>query len=657
MDATPRNTVSSGNAAVEHATAIESLKTLDPQLLPALTKEFKSFILSGRVNIPQVVLRGAEAAGQFAISPPLSRLFPHIDLSDPDIIPENLCPTCGEETFKLGPNAWRWICQNPKCRREVANNMWPLTRGAITLALLHFLNEKRMEFERLEEEGGDPQVDPDDPDTLVFSRANRIRKLMNGRTFSFLLQGKAAMNVRGNGGCIEMIYSDGEIFPGCWYKHGQNDMIIRDTSSLMSLPLSLAPGKVYSPSPYDRMSSPAKMPQIGLFSDLDDIYRNIAWDQLLPHLARTDWLRGVAKQQAPPELGQPKVKGGDEKNTFLKDYGQALITSAHRTHFFLPQLAKRMGVGLEFNIDERIANDAKATANFTGMPVALIAEDLKRMYREMSAMTEDRAQSFVKDFESASSGAARLRLFRPDRKLLERVEQNLELRFLLMKKIILAVSGMFGFGGEYGDDEDTYILQRGGGVGSSNVKLHANVFSPATIAREFGLSQEVVEREMKRAVKDIVGYLVDLDASHDEVSSPRETRGTRLVLQYLVPKPIIAAFLTENVERQKQSQEFIKPHWHNPVAEAAIFVERLGRAVKMMKSDDEVQRSGGELYIEKLRAKYASTIPADIFDVAREDLKEGAVTGSTFRAFMAIEELGHDRIGPEQGHTTVVTAR
>jgi hypothetical protein len=365
----------------------------------------------------------------------------------------------------------------------------------------------------------------------------------------------------------------------------------------------------------------------------------------------------VAKQQAPPELGQPKVKGGDEKNTFLKDYGQALITSAHRTHFFLPQLAKRMGVGLEFNIDERIANDAKATANFTGMPVALIAEDLKRMYREMSAMTEDRAQSFVKDFESASSGAARLRLFRPDRKLLERVEQNLELRFLLMKKIILAVSGMFGFGGEYGDDEDTYILQRGGGVGSSNVKLHANVFSPATIAREFGLSQEVVEREMKRAVKDIVGYLVDIDASHDEVSSPRETRGTRLVLQYLVPKPIIAAFLTENVERQKQSQEFIKPHWHNPVAEAAIFVERLGRAVKMMKSDDEVQRSGGELYIEKLRAKYASTIPADIFDVAREDLKEGAVTGSTFRAFMAIEELGHDRIGPEQGHTTVVTAR
>jgi hypothetical protein len=118
-----------------------------------------------------------------------------------------------------------------------------------------------------------------------------------------------------------------------------------------------------------------------------------------------------------------------------------------------------------------------------------------------------------------------------------------------------------------------------------------------------------------------------------------------LVLQYLVPKPIIAAFLTENVERQKQSQEFIKPHWHNPVAEAAIFVEKLGRAMKMMMSDDEVQKSGGELYIEKLRDQYASTIPHDIFDVAREDLKERAVTGATFRAFMAIEELGTNRLG------------
>jgi hypothetical protein len=304
------------------------------------------------------------------------------------------------------------------------------------------------------------------------------------------------------------------------------------------------------------------------------------------------------------------------------------MTTADRIHSFFPQLAKRMGV--EADIDERIANDAQAIANFTGMPVAPIAEDLKRVTREMSTITEDG--------DEASP-------FQPHSELLKRVEQNLKPRFLLMKKIILAVSGMFGFGGEYGNDEDTYIVQRGGGVGAANVNLHADRFSPATIATEFGLSQKDVEREMDQAVKHIIGYFADLNAPQDEVSSPRQIRGTRLVLQYLVPKPIIAAFLTENVERQKQSQEFIKPHWHNPVAEAAIFVEKLGRAMKMMMSDDEVQKSGGELYIEKLRDQYASTIPHDIFDVAREDLKERAVTGATFRAFMAIEELGTNRLG------------
>ena len=89
MDATPRNTngsgtQDSGKTDSGYIDTIEYLKKKAPEFLDDLTKEFKSFILFGRVNIPQVVLDGAKAAGKFDPSPPLARLFPHIDLSDPE---------------------------------------------------------------------------------------------------------------------------------------------------------------------------------------------------------------------------------------------------------------------------------------------------------------------------------------------------------------------------------------------------------------------------------------------------------------------------------------------------------------------------------------------------------------------------------------------
>jgi hypothetical protein len=111
---------------------------------------------------------------------------------------------------------------------------------------------------------------------------------------------------------------------------------------------------------------------------------------------------------------------------------------------------------------------------------------------------------------------------------------------------------------------------------------------------------------------------------------------------YLVPKPITNAFLAANSEAAKRGSPIV---WDDPVAQAGIFVQRLGKSVRKSQSPKAAEASMGATELERLRGEYSETIPNEVFNLAIRDLSLGAdpvrgeAPGATLRAFLALESV------------------
>ena len=735
---------------------IQGVEAVDPHLLPSLTEEFKAYIYSNESPLPQSSFVSKKSKGD-GPSPLVAKLFRHIDLSDPNVIPRDLCPACEERTFGLMPDGKKWFCQNPGCplalspeksptEAGLSTKTWLSMRAEITLALLHFLRAKQAEFER---EDGPSSVDPDDPDSVDNSRANLVGDLMNGRTFSVLLQGRVSGTeeheyrkkenkkarehglpppsfegrpLASGGRFVSLMYNRGRYYPLGWGHRGTDPRTKEDTSSLMSVPSYALPGNVNSPSAYEGMEDPSKIPSRGLYSDPDDISTNIARDDILPFLLETEWL-----EDAPIDVSESDGWTSDTERDFLDKLSKTVLSAAYQILYSVPLMARETGTG--FDVKQRIANDARAIANYLRMPQAadLIEKELRQKLQEISSVQkggvlhpEDKGgldqlysaifhiggpgqgqlvvaqrledegvpvfqpgtTSFTKPFEQAwqmaeqvtsanqglrfdvtegdqvwdivaavdkqASAAANLmmqrtmrgkggRLFQVDPSLLERAKKSVSRRANLMKMVLLSASGMFGFGGDYSDHEDTYVQERGGGKGSSLVPLRAWNFSPTTISKQFGLKSTDVADMIEDATYRIAEHYIDQKANPQD-----QLQGTRLAMFYLVPKPITNAFLAANSEAAKRGSPIV---WDDPVAQAGIFVQRLGKSVRKSQSPKAAEASMGATELEMLRGEYSETIPNEVFNLAIRDLSLGAdpvrgeAPGATLRAFLALESV------------------
>ena len=274
----------------------------------------------------------------------------------------------------------------------------------------------------------------------------------------------------------------------------------------------------------------------------------------------------------------------------------------------------------------------------TNQAMRLDTTDADQIWDIVDAVDERARQAAEAMVKSVLKGK-KVPLSQASPEVVAQVKRNVNRRAELMKRVLLATYGGFGFGGDYRDQPDTYIEQRGGGKGSSIVKLRADHFSSGTIARDFNLAPRDVADMIEDATYKIANLFIDPEAG------PREQiPGTRLAIRYLVPKPITNAFYTANANALIKKQPV---PYDDPVAQAGIFVQKLGSAIKKRNNGDRA----GQIELELLQKETRGiVIPDDVFDTAVRDISSGLKSvsgqdqisteiGATYRAFLAIEEV------------------